>query len=436
MDVSINLKNTKYWVLQFQKLVTYFTFLKKTFCMKKSKLFILTLSTIVAFNIHAQVKVKPTSKQPSFKGCQTIDPVNSFAFDTSKPSRGLADNNFLWDNGKTLNVKLMSGSKKLKDKVKKYASEWEKYGNLKFNFIEEGDAQIRVYLGDGSKGHGHVTMGLGIRCLMRDENEFTMHFDTTALTVEQQLKGTVLHEFGHALGLMHEHMSPVSGIKWKKEMVYGRMKATQGWDKDMTDAQLFRKYNISYTNGTKYDPKSIMHYPITRWDTEDGYEVKWNYELSEGDKALIQALYPKNNRTNEVARVAISNPGKTIVETSTTKDGVSVYPSFKISCAGKEANLYYVSFILDENNQFVSTNSKNFNINNRAGNIKTVKIPAGTALSINKEKKDFEIFFPKEELPTSLTGQKIKVWFRIFLVQDDEVKELITFMPSSTIVVK
>lgn len=404
--------------------------------MKKTKLLILTLSTIVAFNIHAQVKVKPASKQPSFKGCQTTDPINSFAFDTSKPTRGLADNNFLWDNGKTLNVKILSGSKTLKEKVKKYASEWQKYGNFKFNFIEEGDAQIRVYLGDGSKGHGHVTMGLGTRCLSNPEDEFTMHFDTTALPTEKQFKGTVLHEFGHALGLMHEHMSPASGIKWKKEMVYGRMKATQGWSKEMTDAQLFQKYNMSYTNGTKYDAKSIMHYPIARWDTEDGYEVNWNYELSEGDKALIQALYPKGNRTNEVARVTISNTGKTIVEANTTKNGLSAYPSFKLTCTGKEANLYYVSFLLDENSRFINTTSTTFNINNKAGNIKSVKIPIGTNLNINKEKRDFEIFFPKEELPASVNGQKVKVWFRIFLVQENEVKELATFMPSSSVTIQ
>lgn len=92
----------------------------------------------------------------------------------------------------------------------------EKYANIKFKFVETGDAQIRVYLGDKQGDFGHVTMGLGIRCLERSASDFTMHFDTTDLTEEASLKGTVLHEFGHALGLMHEHFYPKLAIQWQR----------------------------------------------------------------------------------------------------------------------------------------------------------------------------------------------------------------------------
>ncbi|MBC7509089.1 MAG: hypothetical protein H7320_10135 [Ferruginibacter sp.] len=368
----------------------------------------------------------------NFVGCGTEDPVNSFALDTIKPTRGLADNNFLWDNGKVLNVKILSGSTMLKEKVKRYAREWEKWANIKFNFIDDGDAQIRLYLGDKKGNHGHVTMGLGIRALMRDNADFTMHLDTTSLTIEKVLKGTVMHEFGHAIGLMHEHMSPASGIKWRKESVYGRFKL-MGWDKDMVDAQLFQKYNMSYTNGTRYDSKSIMHYPISQWDTQDGYNVDWNFDLSDGDKALIGALYPKGNRENEVPRVAISNVARTSIENNPAKNGLSIYPSFTISCSGKEADIYYVSFLLDEDNKFIPTTSKNFNINNNAGNLKKVKLPLGQITSLNKGQKDFEIFIPASELPTAVAGKKVKVWFRVFLIKEDELKELVTFNPSSAV---
>ena len=30
---------------------------------------------------------------------------------------------------------------------------------------------------------------------------------------EEELRSVVLHEFGHALGLIHEHQNPLSGIR-------------------------------------------------------------------------------------------------------------------------------------------------------------------------------------------------------------------------------
>ena len=33
-------------------------------------------------------------------------------------------------------------------------------------------------------------------------------------------RSTTIHEFGHALGLNHEHKNPSAGIKWNKPVVY------------------------------------------------------------------------------------------------------------------------------------------------------------------------------------------------------------------------
>lgn len=401
------------------------------------KITLLITCSLTALTLMAQVKQKNNKANENKKwiGCSTLDPDASFALDTTQPNRGMADNNFLWDNGKTLKIKILSGSKNLQDKVKKYASEWTKYANLKFEFVNTGDAQIRVYLGDEKGDYGHVTMGLGIRGLMRKPDEFTMHFDTTAFVSEANFRGTVLHEFGHALGLVHEHLSPISGIKWKKESVYGRMKATQGWSKEKTDAQLFKKYSISYTNGTKYDPKSIMHYPIPKWDTEDGYSVDWNYELSDGDKALIAALYPKGERTNEVPRVTLTNIDDVLIENNNQRNGLVIYPSFQINCAGKNAKLYYVAMLLDENDMFIKTTSTNYNVNNFAAGIKEIVLPVGSVNNINKGGKNFEMFIPNDELPANIKGKKIRVWFRIFLYTPDELKELSTVILSNYITI-
>jgi serralysin len=395
------------------------------------KLLLMVILSLIINDNYAQQKDKATNKK-DFSGCGTLDPVGSFSFDTTAPTRGMADNNFLWDNGKTINVKLLSGSYALKEKVKRYASEWMKYANIKFKFVDQGDAQIRVYLGDKKGDYGHVTMGLGVKCLMRDSKDFTMHFDTTDLVEERSLKGTVLHEFGHALGLIHEHMSPVSGIQWDSSAVYAR-KGMMGWSKEMTDAQLFRKYNTSYTNGTQYDPKSIMHYPISPWETKNRYYVDWNYELSAGDKALIAALYPKNERVNKVPRITITNVGETIIESNATKNGISIYPSFSITCSDKSAELYYVSMLTDENNYFIPTQSNEYNINKKVGSIKVIKLPINQTEAVNKANKNFEIFIPTSELPSNIAGKKLKAYFRIFLKQDDELKELFGSLSNNSV---
>jgi hypothetical protein len=46
----------------------------------------------------------------------------------------------------------------------------------------------------------------------------------SANTPEEQFRRTVLHEFGHALGLVHEHATPAGGIKWNREQVEREVK--------------------------------------------------------------------------------------------------------------------------------------------------------------------------------------------------------------------
>jgi hypothetical protein len=88
-------------------------------------------------------------------------------------------------------------------------------------------------------------------------------------------------------------MNPVSNIKWNKDVVYAWYLQSEGWDRQMVDRQVFDRYSVTMTN-RKYDPKSIMHYPIPADFTTDGYQVGENFELSESDKKLIKELYPDN----------------------------------------------------------------------------------------------------------------------------------------------
>lgn len=358
-------------------------------------------------------------------GCATVEPIQQvFAFDTtSAGKRGMADNYYLWDNGKTLYVKIMSGSKKYKDLIKKYAKEWEKYANIKFEFVEVGNAHIRVIL-TGNDGGGNYSK-LGTMALMVPQEEHTMHLDTTSFTTPQYTYTAIVHEFGHAIGLMHEHMSPTSGIKWDKNRVYAAYKMNQGWDKAMVDAQLFKKYNINYTNGTKYDSKSIMHYPISRWETLDGFHVDWNYSISEGDKSLISALYPKKgNRSNEVPRFTVSGFSSMAIEKNDNKAGVSFYPSFTINTAGKSGRVYYLAVFTDEQGNMFETSSNEYKVFGVSGTSKTTVLNPGQKIEVNRGKKDFELFIPYSEIPEKIRNKNIRASFYVFLYDNDEMKLL------------
>ena len=75
-------------------------------------------------------------------------------------------------------------------------------------------------------------------------------------------QGTVLHEFGHALGLIHEHQSPASGgFDWDREEVIKSLSGPpNNWDLATIEHNMFGKYDSSQLSMTKYDSKSIMHY--------------------------------------------------------------------------------------------------------------------------------------------------------------------------------
>ncbi len=362
-------------------------------------------------------------------GCTAAERTPTFdfhknSFDSTK-KRGGADNYYLWDPGTTIKVKFLSGSPLLQAKVLGAAKVWEYYANLKFEQTYGDDADIRVKLGTGG-GHNSY---IGTVCRMIDKSEETMNLDTVDMSYSTKFFSAVVqHEFGHAIGLLHEHSSPVSGIKWNKERLYKLYKIQQGWDKDQVDRQVFWVFNQSYTNGTKYDNKSIMHYPIDSSETLDGYFVDWNYSLSFGDKELIGALYPKKGpRKNEVARVLVSDFSGIDLVSNEKKGGLSLYPSFNLKSGGVAGKITMVLKFYDEYGYELSDNDGKYNQGNAVATIREVYFPKNKMIQYNKNKnkKDFEFFIPWDQIPIEDAGKALIVNFKIVTeTSDGELKNL------------
>jgi hypothetical protein len=135
------------------------------------------------------------------------------------------------------------------------------------------------------------------------------------LVPDSEYRRVVVHEFGHALGLVHEHQNPDKGIPWNKPAVYDYYSGPpNNWTKEQVDVNLFQVYDKDITQYTEFDPESIMLYPIPNEFTIGDFEIGWNKQLSETDKQFIAEKYPKP--ANEIIvddpprEEEISHPGE------------------------------------------------------------------------------------------------------------------------------
>lgn len=111
---------------------------------------------------------------------------------------------------------------------------------------------------------------------------------------EEEWCRLVLHEFGHAIGCVHEHQA--NPIEWNTAQVIADCEAKYGWNAKQTREQILEKEDFRFLERTDFDPNSIMCYWFpARW-TVNNIAAPLNVTLSTTDKSFISKIYPFQTR--------------------------------------------------------------------------------------------------------------------------------------------
>ncbi len=198
----------------------------------------------------------------------------------------------LWETGARLRVRFIDGAPPLRARVLRVARIWTAYANLALEPSDDEDAELRVSF-EGKGGYSYSYVGAQSLLIPRTQATVVLGWVREASAIDE-LESVVLHEFGHALGLLHEHNNPDGDIPWNKAAVYRDLGGPpQQWTKMDVDNQIFSTWDRKLFPFTKpFDPHSIMAYSIPATWTKKGFLTGRNMMLSQGDKEFIGRLYP------------------------------------------------------------------------------------------------------------------------------------------------
>lgn len=141
---------------------------------------------------------------------------------------------------------------------------------------------------------------------------------------EGDVRGVILHEFGHALGLLHEHQSPAGGCQgeFNWEFINSYLSGPpNNWDKQTIDFNM-QTYFGDDLMMTEFDPQSVMLYSFSdkfylKGSSSPCFSGHPNDDISALDHATLAHMYP----ANPASRMEAFVKNKTALQQIVTKAG-------------------------------------------------------------------------------------------------------------------
>lgn len=178
------------------------------------------------------------------------------------------------------------GTQKQKNEVKEFAKLWQKYTGIKFSYTNEKPGFFNF------KKYYTITFTGKFNEANRGAINGTIHFGDLSDNIIYR-KTTILHEFGHMLGLGHEHQRADRPDYLNDGSLLRDCMKNQKQSKKWCKNNLLNKYTSEVFVESAYDNDSIMHYEI---DNILGIQSDTNNSnsLSYTDKYFIAMLYNQN----------------------------------------------------------------------------------------------------------------------------------------------
>jgi hypothetical protein len=245
-----------------------------------------------------------------------------------------------WKKLRVVTVAFNGGSDDLYQLIEQTANDWTALGGqLSFSFKDTAGryrrwtpndrspaANIRISFEKTEDNNGYWSL-LGVLAQNAEPGEPTMNFEEFPDTLQKYFRGqnaaewrisyartTIVHEFGHAIGLSHEHFNPSCQKDLKMDTIINYLRGPpNGWSEEQArfnmDAQYYAKIlakqagplESKLITSPATDQSSVMLYvfPAQYYQSGNASVCKpigdhgqdWPTTLSKGDKEFYLANY-------------------------------------------------------------------------------------------------------------------------------------------------